>query len=209
MLIKLKVLWATKNYDYHEQAAFKTTKHNWLNLIYFICFASLFAYMQAYIRSFLALLSLLCFLYAISFLTYMRFFYFVLLCLFAYSVDCSLALLCLTLICFALLSWHALVLNEMRNLISLDYLARLSYSSLGLVWLGRLASWHYLDFEQKVINFIAIDTYIVVFLSLTWFFSKTDIPIVILKLLCQSFKLTTFKNQKTSDVTRKNQNLPW
>lgn len=84
MLIKLKALWATKNYDYHEQAAFKTTKHNLLNLLYLICFASLFAYLQAYILAFFALLSLLCYLYAFSFLACMSFFYFVLLCLFAY-----------------------------------------------------------------------------------------------------------------------------
>ena len=90
MLIKLKALWTTKNYENHEQAALKTTKHNLLNLLYFICFASLFAYLQAYILASFTLLSLLRYLYAISFLACMRFFYFVLLCLFAYPVDCLL-----------------------------------------------------------------------------------------------------------------------
>ena len=30
------------------------------------------------------------------------------------------------------------------------HLSRLDLSPLGLVWLGRLAMWHILDFEQKI-----------------------------------------------------------
>ena len=67
-----------------------------------------------------------------------------------------------------LASWHALDLEHIYILYIFIYntlirmaticdfaigkfhLARLDLNPLGLVWLGRLAKWHVLDFEQKI-----------------------------------------------------------
>ena len=61
-------------------------------------------------------------------------------CFAVFSLLASLCCACLVTIA---LQWHA-----MLNLVGFN-LARLGLSPLALVWLGRLASWHALDFKQK------------------------------------------------------------
>ena len=58
---------------------------------------------------------------------------------------------CLASVCFAVLGLLAFLCDATicDGLIGRFQLARLGLSPLGLVWLGRLAKWHALDFEQK------------------------------------------------------------
>ena len=58
---------------------------------------------------------------------------------------------CLTFVCFAVLGLLAFLCYATicDGLIGRFHLARLGLSPQGLFWLGRLARWHALDFEQK------------------------------------------------------------
>ena len=73
-------------------------------------------------------------------------------------------------------------------------MARLRLSPLGLVWLGRLARWHALDFEQKNPWNLSKRAPTLARFEVEHDFLKTRVPRGILKLVCPPPQLDlTFK----------------
>ena len=66
-------------------------------------------------------------------------------CLFWFCLLC-----CALVACFAMLSLLGLLCYATKCNASIGrfHMVRLGFCPLGLVWLGRLASWHTLDFEK-------------------------------------------------------------
>ena len=71
---------------------------------------------------------------------------------------------------------------------------RCGLSPLGLVWLGRLASWHDLDFEQKIPSNLSKRAPTRANFEVEHDFLKALLPMVILKLVCQPSNFTRFLN---------------
>ena len=104
---------------------------------------------------------------------------------------CMLCLLCFAyLVCFTRFAGFALL----GLLAWLAYSAWLAMCSLGLVWLGSLASWHALDFEQKNPWNLSKKAPTPARFEVEHDFLKTHVPSVILKLVCQHSNFTRFLN---------------